>query len=155
MSLGEIDPVIEDDPITLEDTPPISEKRGRGRPRKNDTAPKKTGLPKASWPKAAGVGRSLQVSFDGIALGVALLNQKDALAIEEGAPDLIAAMIELGTNDSRYRRYLEAMAAPGKFGPIIIASSAIVLPIAANHGLFTMFSKSKPDNLITSPNMEE
>lgn len=158
MTLGENDlPEILDDPIfdpinsTREDTPPLSEKRGRGRPRKPDSAPKKSALPKASWPKAGGVAKSLTVTFEGIVLGVGLLNVNDSQAIEAGAPDLIQALIDLGTTDTRYRRYLEAMATPGKFGPLIIASSAIILPIAANHGLFNMFNKPTPDTI--NPNL--
>jgi len=148
------------------DSPPFSDpedKPRKGRPpgAKNkisstsDKAPRGPKAPRAQWPEEASVVRSLNTSLEAIGLGVSLLNKVDGEAIISGSPDLVEALVNLGRDDKRFRRYLEAMSAPGKYGPIIMASGSILLPIAANHGLFTMFNSKKPDNLETQETTSE
>ena len=149
MTLG--DDEVED--IEFSDTPEPARK-GRPPGAKNkvasDKAPKGIKPPKVSWPEEAGVIRSLTTSLEAIGLGVGLLNKVDGESIIAGAPGLVEAMVNLGRDDKRMRKYLEAMSAPGKYGPIIMATGSILLPIAANHGLFEGFGKKKSDNLETT-----
>ena len=145
------------------DNPPFSEAeepKRKGRPpgakNKNtlgdvfapkDKAPKGIKAPRAQWSEEASVVRSLNTSLELIGLGVTIINVIDGEAIISGSPALVEALVNLGRDDKRFRRYLEAMSAPGKYGPIVMASGSILLPIAANHGLFTMFTTKRDDNL--------
>jgi hypothetical protein len=170
MTLGENenDPAPLDPPFT--DTPTdTAPKRGRGRPKKNlgaafaqeiftprDKAPKTVKSSAPKWNKEADVAKALETTFGAISFGVSLLNQADGAAIDQGSPALINALIDLARTDHKFRKYLESFAAPGKYGPLVIAFGGIALPIAANHGLFNMFSKKDTDNLepTDSPNPE-
>lgn len=152
MTLGEDVLEVDNPPFSDPDTEPKRKGRPPGAKNKvssapTDRAPKGMRAPKSQWLQEASVIRSLNTTIEAIGLGVGLLNQIDGNAITAGGPDLVEALVNLGRDDKRFRRYLEAMSAPGKYGPIVMATGAIALPIAANHGLFNMFSKSKSDNL--------
>ena len=144
-------------------------KRGPGRPKgyspKADTAPKGTKVraaaPKgATWANAKSVEATLTQTLEGIGLGVKLLNSFDGETIIAGAPKLSSALVDLATNDPRYRKFLESASAPGKYGPLLIAVGGIALPIAMNHGLFDVKPKVVKDAPVdplfdSSPVMEE
>lgn len=156
MTLGEQDPIDDLGAFTGDPAFSDTEPKRKGRPpgAKNkissapvDKAPKGMRAPKSQWSEEASVIRSLNTTIEAIGLGVGLLNKFDGNAITAGGPDLVEALVNLGRDDKRFRRYLEAMSAPGKYGPIVMATGAIALPIAANHGLFDMFSKKPSANL--------
>lgn len=120
-------------------------KRGRGRPRKDESAPKSNedkpprrpsaAPPSKGWTRAAEVEKIIYNYLTGIAAGVAFVNVDDAAAISDGAARLAHELVELGRIDKKYREYLEALTKPGKYGGVLIATGAIVLPIAINHNL--------------------
>jgi hypothetical protein len=133
---------------SIEDQPP---KRGRGRPPKssnsepkenNDKPPRRPNTPPPikGWTRAAEVEKVIYNYLTGIAAGVAFVNVDDAKAISDGAARLAHELVELGKIDKRYRGYLETLCAPGKYGGVLIATGAIVLPIAINHNLIPQFN---------------
>jgi len=124
-----------------DDQDPIeTPKRGPGRPKgyspTKDKAPKGASPRGNTWVNAKSIEVSLNETIMGIGLGVKLLNSFDGETIISGAPKLSSALVDLATNDPRYRKYLESASAPGKYGPLIMAVGGIALPIAMNHGLF-------------------
>ena len=135
--------------MSEEDTAPEQAKRKPGRPKGysplKDKAPNSG--PKVSWASANAIEDSLNATIKGIALGVELLNKEDGATIAKGGPALAKAMVDLARNDPRYRKYLETMSAPGKWGPLVMSVGAIALPIAFNHNLFT----PKPKKVAPTP----
>lgn len=119
-------------------------KRGRGRPKKEasesagDKPPKRPHQPTVTvkgWSRAAEIEGVLFKYLQGISLGVSFLNDVDGQIISNGAADLAHELVELGKVDRRMRSMLESIAAPGKYGGLILASGAIIVPIAINHNL--------------------
>ncbi len=119
-------------------------KRGRGRPKKDqservdtDKPPKRPTQPAPikGWTRAAEVEKVIYTYLTTIAAGVAFVNIDDAQAISNGAARLASELVELGKMDKKYRGYLEMLTKPGKYGGVLIATGAIVLPIAINHNL--------------------
>ena len=118
-------------------------KRGRGRPPKDksatpdDKAPKRpaTPPPVKGWTRAIEIENILFKYLQAISLGVTFLNADDGQIISQGAADLAHELVELGKVDKRMRGILESMAAPGKYGGLMLASGAIIIPIAMNHNL--------------------
>jgi len=134
----------------IDDKPP---KRGRGRPPKvlnggdnptpkEDKPPRRpnTPPPVKGWTRAAEVEKIIYNYLTAIAAGVAFVNVDDAQAISDGAARLAAELVELGRLDRKYRGYLESLTKPGKYGGVLIATGAIVLPIAINHNLIPQFN---------------
>lgn len=87
------------------------------------------------WAKAGEVEAGLTQLVEWTGLGVGFLNREDGTIIQKGGPDLVHALVELAKDDRELRKYLEWIAAPGKYGPLTMAALAIVIPILANHGL--------------------
>ena len=145
-----------DDLEDLIDTPPG--KRGPGRPKgyspKADKAPKGNTPKGNNWASAKAIEVSLNETIMGIGLGVKLLNSFDGEIIIDGAPKLSKALVDLATNDPRYRKYLESASAPGKYGPLLMAVGGIALPIAMNHGLFDIKPKKVQEVPLVDPIMD-
>lgn len=122
----------------IDDEPP---KRGRGRPKKDasntptDKAPQRPTVNVKGWNRAAEIEGILFKYLQGISLGVSFINDADGQIISKGAADLAHELTELGKVDKRFRSMLESIAAPGKYGGLLLASGAIVIPIAINHNL--------------------
>jgi len=118
-------------------------KRGRGRPPKDksatpdDKAPKRptTPNPVKGWSRAVEIENILYKYFQGLSLGISFLNAADGEIFSQGAASLAHELVELGKVDKRMRSILESMAAPGKYGGLLIASGSIIIPIAMNHNL--------------------
>ena len=118
-------------------------KRGRGRPpkgessTKEDKAPKRptTPNPVKGWSRAVEIENILYKYFQGLSLGISFLNAADGEIFSQGAASLAHELVELGKVDKRMRSILESMAAPGKYGGLLIASGSIIIPIAMNHNL--------------------
>ena len=102
----------------------------------NDNPPRGITPPRSnSWPEGAAIQASLTDTLQGLALGIEWLNKEDGKIIHKGAPKLSEALVDLARKDPRYRKYLEKGSQPGKYGPLLLATSAIIGPIAMNHGL--------------------
>ena len=101
----------------------------------NDSAPKGQSAPRGSWPEGNAIQASFTDTLQGIGLLVEKVNKDDGQSIYKGASKLSEALVDLARKDPRYRKYLEKGSQPGKYGPIIMASGSILLPIAMNHGL--------------------
>jgi len=124
--------------------PSVEVKRGRGRPpgsgkpkvEKADKPPKVSSRNTSgpSWPQAKSVEVALTKGFEFVALTVGLVNADDGDVLYKQGPALIHELVELAVIDRRYRHYLEMLAQPGKYGPLIGACGSIIIPIAANHG---------------------
>ena len=117
-------------------------KRGRGRPRKSDTTssdkpPRRPNQapPQKGWSRAVEIENILFKYLQGISLGVSFLNANDGEILSAGAADLAHELVELAKVDKRLRGILESIAAPGKYGGIMLATGSIIIPIAMNHGL--------------------
>ena len=118
-------------------------KRGRGRPPKDksatpeDKAPKRPATPPTvrGWTRAVEIENILYKYFQGLSLGISFLNAADGEIFSQGAASLAHELVELGKVDKRMRSILESMAAPGKYGGLLIASGSIIIPIAMNHNL--------------------
>lgn len=120
---------------------------GRGRPPKvhpeckgsakpsggvNNDAPRKSA---GSWPQAAAVENALNDLFSYAGMGLMLVNPADATIVAQGGPAVTKALVDLGRTDKKLRRYLELLAAPGKYGPLTMAVLGIVVPVMVNHNL--------------------
>jgi hypothetical protein len=113
-------------PLYCEEHKPTSHKAGGG-----TTARSGNG----GWAKAPEVERVLTSLIGYLGAGLTLLNAEDGAIVAEGGPAVVHELIELGKTDRKIRKYLEQIAAPGKYGPLMFALMGIAVPIAANHGL--------------------
>lgn len=129
------------DPSVLDtDAPPVipepadaAPKRGRGRPPGAKTG---SGKPRGpSWAKAASVEKSLNEFVGLAAAGLVFVNREDSRIIAEGGPRIVHELVELAKVEPALRRYLELSAAPGKYGPLIVATLAVIIPVMVNHNL--------------------
>lgn len=99
---------------------------------------------RSKWGKAPEVERALNQFTNFLAIGVAALGTTssnealvlDAQVISEGMPNVNHELVELAKNDPTFRKYLEWLSAPGKYGALVSASLAVVLPIMVNHNMF-------------------
>ncbi len=125
-------------------------KRGRGRPKKEDSdkpdsadKPPKNRSPQPpsvkGWSRAVEIENIIFKYLSGVSLAVSFLSADDAQIIQNGAADLAHELVELGKVDKRFRSVLESLAAPGKYGGLLIASGSIIIPIAMNHNLIPSF----------------
>lgn len=98
-----------------------------------------SGRRSAGWSAADDIERILNRYFTGLAFTVTLVNPTDGSIIAEGSEAVVHELVELGRQDKTWRKYLEMLAKPGKYGPLTIASATIIIPIMANHGLLPQF----------------
>lgn len=105
------------------------------------------GTTKTKWPQALAVEAALKTYFDGLGLLVSMVDPVDGEIIADGADAVIKELIELGKVDRRFRQVLQHLASPGKYGPLVVAASPMVIGIAANHNLLPqfIFGKTKPE----------
>lgn len=93
------------------------------------------------WSKADSVRSSLNTLVNGAGLGLqafpALAADGQTLILT--SPQIIDALIQLGREDKRVRLWLERLAAPGKYGPLVMASLPLLVGILANHNLLPQF----------------
>lgn len=61
--------------------------------------------------------------------------QKDGDTLYKFGPKVAHELVVLADDDPRMRKILERLAAPGKYGPLVIALGGLALGLAANHGL--------------------
>ena len=94
-----------------------------------------------TWKDASSVEKSLTGTLETLGLGVGFINVVDGKIIEEGAPALAKALVDLATVDARYRKMIQGASAPGKYGPLLMAIGAIALPIAKNHASMALVKK--------------
>ena len=125
---------------------------------KPDKAPRDRAAPKPkgpAWAKAAQVEKTLCGTIEALGLGVGFINVIDGKIIDEGAPALAKALVDLATVDPRYRKMIEGASAPGKYGPLIVAVGGIALPIAKNHAAMALDKKAAaPSKLPEEQNIE-
>lgn len=91
------------------------------------------------WQKGDTVEANLTKLLNWSAAGIMFINPADGKVIAKGGPAVAHELVELARIDKRFRPYLEWLAAPGKYGPLTLATAALVLPIMANHGLVPQF----------------
>lgn len=128
--------------IPLSTVPPVNPE--------DDTKPKrpraKRGGAKTKWAAAPAIEAALNSYFSGIGMVVTMIDPVDGEIIADGSEAVIKELIALGRVDKNFRKLLERLATPGKYGPLLIACSPIVIGIAANHNLlpeFKFFNKTK------------
>lgn len=150
--------VIENDVDDAEsDTPPLRcqhdgctntmDKPARGRPPKYcpehkataSKSPGSKGTRATAWANAAVVEAALTKYLAGIGLVVSFVNPLDGECIASGAEAVAHELVELGRADKNLRKRLEFIATPGKYGPLVMSLTPIVIPIMANHGLLPQF----------------
>lgn len=95
--------------------------------------------PKKSWAKATQVEAALNKYVDGLSLVVSLVNPVDGTIIAKGTPAVVHEIIELARVDPKLRKTLEAISAPGKYGPLMLALGSLALPLMVNHKLLPQF----------------
>lgn len=93
----------------------------------------------AGWANAAVVEQSLVRYMGLIGTGIGFIYPDDGTVIVKQGPDVAHELVELGKVDRRLRRYLDIIATPGKYGPLVMAVAGMVLPIMANHDLLPRF----------------
>lgn len=102
-------------------------------------SPNKSALTGKVWKEAEEVESILKQFVGTIAFGIRLVNAEDGRIIAEGGPDVVHELVELAKDDTELRKYLTAMTAPGKYGPLIMTSMfGVVIPIMANHGMLSI-----------------
>jgi hypothetical protein len=95
-------------------------------------------VPRNPWGKAQVTEKNLLEGVEFLTGGLMLLPGalgEDGALLYERLPAVIHELVELGKEDRRLRLFLERIAMPGKYGPLLAASFPIVLGIAANHNL--------------------
>lgn len=127
----------------------VIDKPARGRtpdycPEHKPTSHKATGTTARSnnggWAKYAECEKVLNDLFKYAGMGLMMVNQADGSAVAEGGPAVAHELVELGKTDRKIRKYLEQIAAPGKYGPLMFAVAGMVVPILANHHLIPTLS---------------
>lgn len=112
--------------------------------RSGKSTSKATRSGRGKWNKAPEVEQALNQFTGFLAIGVSALGMtqgstpliEDAKVIRDGMPAVNHELVVLAANDPTFRKYLEWLAAPGKYGALVSASLAVVVPIIANHGVF-------------------
>jgi hypothetical protein len=94
-----------------------------------------TGKRSANWGRANEIENILNKYALGLSFGITLVNPVDGRIVAQGTPAVVHEIVELGRVDKQWRKYLEMIATPGKYGPLVMASLTIVIPVMANHKL--------------------
>ncbi len=102
-----------------------------------------------SWPQEKSVATALKAYFDSLGLMVGMVNEADGKIIAEGSDKVVEELINLARVDIKIRKLLIKLAAPGKYGPLLLAVSPILIGVAANHNLLPQF------RFTVKPKMEE
>lgn len=117
---------------------PDSEEKEEQKP-PDDVKPKRTRKrgpsTKTRWGQADVVKAALTNYFNGVQGVVAWVNPVDGQIIAEGSEAVIHELVELGRVDRNFRKALEKLAAPGKYGPLFLALTPMAIALAANHNL--------------------
>lgn len=95
-------------------------------------------VPRNPWGKATVTEKNLLEGVEFLTGGLMLLPGtlgKDGELLYERLPAVIHELVELGKEDRRLRVFLERLAMPGKYGPLLAATFPIVLGILVNHNL--------------------
>lgn len=106
------------------------------------TGTKSQGVPgrRRGWKDAGRVESNLSELVTTIAGGLLFLPdgsplQKDGATLYTFGPKVAHELVVLADDDPRMRKILERLAAPGRYGPLVIALGGLMLGLAANHGL--------------------
>jgi hypothetical protein len=99
-----------------------------------------------SWPKSAEVEKHLTDSLVLMGKGISFLNEIDGVIVQTNGPAVIHELVELAKDDKTLQRYLLWLASPGKYGPLLMACSSLILPILANHNFFAIFQSHDDEN---------
>jgi len=91
------------------------------------------------WSGSAEVETVLVQYVNAIGTGVTFINPDDGRVIATGGPAIAHELVELAKSDMKLRKTLTSLTRPGKYGPLTLATMAVVLPIMANHGLLPQF----------------
>jgi hypothetical protein len=91
------------------------------------------------WVKAPQIEAALNNYVKGAATLVSVVNKADGAIVGMNMPAVIHELVELGKTDKSIRKYLEWIATPGKYGPLVTASLGVIIPILANHNLMPVF----------------
>lgn len=111
-------------------------------------APKTAGkaTSRTGWKKAPEVEAALNGLFAGAGWLVGIVEPFDGDVIKAGSPNVTRELINLAKDDKQLQRYLEWLATPGKYGPLILAVGGMVVPIAIHHGALNLLTpKPKQD----------
>ena len=103
------------------------------------TSPNKSALTGKTWSEAAEVEAILKQFVGTLSMGISLVNAEDGKIIAKGGPDVVHELVELAKDDVNLRKYLTSLTAPGKYGPLVMASLfGVIIPIMANHGMLAI-----------------
>jgi hypothetical protein len=101
---------------------------------------KGTGPKTPSWPKAKLVHDALTRYIGLTGTGIMFLNVDDGKVIANGADEVATAIVNIGMVDKSWRKSLELLATPGKYGELTtVLLFTIAVPIMANHNLLPQF----------------
>lgn len=126
--------------VELPDTAPTPKRAARSRKRTTKpTAPKPDTPPRAPRPPGRPARNNLRARIEemisGVGLTVFIINAPDGAAILAGAERLAIALDALAAENPSVQRSLERMLAVNAWGQVLAATSAIALPILANHNI--------------------
>lgn len=91
------------------------------------------------WSGSAEVEQVLIQYVNALGTGVTFINPLDGRVIATGGPAIAHELVELAKSDMKLRKTLTSLTRPGKYGPLTLATMAVVLPIMANHHLLPQF----------------
>lgn len=136
----DIDPLICQHP----GCPNTLEYGGRGRrPRfceEHKTASSSGSTKGTRWANRATVESALTSLFAGTSFVVTMVNPADGKVIATGGKAVTQELLKLGDIDKQWRKVLDKLAAPGKYGPLVIVTfTTIIIPLCANHNLLPQF----------------
>lgn len=99
-----------------------------------------TATNRRGWANGANVEKNLVASVEVMAGALLFLPHGSPLYLDGSAlyasgPKIVHELVVLAEEDKRLRATLEKLAAPGKFGPLVLACGSLILTVTANHGL--------------------
>lgn len=103
------------------------------------TAKTSSGRSSAKWARADEIEKTLAKYLDMLAMGIMLVNPDDGRVIASGSDAVARELVELGRVDKTWRKWLERIAAPGKYGGLTAAMLPIIIGLMANHKLLPQF----------------
>lgn len=119
--------------------PPKSCDEHRGKRASTTPNGSKSSVSGKSWARAGEIESILKEYVSYLGLGIQLVNPADGKIIADGGPNVVHELVELAKTDSRFRKPLEMLATPGKYGPLVLALMGVLIPLLANHGLMPQF----------------